>query len=355
MTSVEAFFKFFALIQILLFIVLFVVTLSYKIWKDYETKQQKKWIKQIHKLLTRFDKISPAELFFLKKRRVLAFKVFFQLEKEDSFVDNVLITNILINLFLPYLSEDVASLHWPSRNRAAMLLQLKNKFLKTLSVHEEAYLLKLMADSIRLVSLNAAIAVCFSPTQKMLDVLIDIFNQNRRSQYEFLTMMTSHAAYRIIPLIQARLIREKDIYTRVFCYRMLRQLPKMEISNPFIKSDLNSEHLDLRLAALAYIAYIEKPHFKDFLIEGLQSIFWEVRARAAKLIGYTRDEHLVPFLEPLLQDKVWWVRFRAAEALSLMGKTGMNVLKAQKIKIDKFANEIAQQQIEFYKLKKTIL
>jgi hypothetical protein len=355
MTSVEAFFKFFALIQILLFIVLFVVTLSYKIWKDYQTKQQKKRLKQIKKALIRFDKISQDELFFLQKQKGAAFIVFFQLEKDDSFIDNVLIINILINLFLPYLSEDVASPHWPSRNRAAMLLQLKNKYLKTLSENEEAYLLKLMADLIPLVSLNAAIAVCFSPTQKLLDVLIDIFSQNRRSQYEFLTMMTSHAAFRIIPLIQTRLIREKDIYTRVFCYRMLRQLPKMEISNPFIQSDLNSEYLDLKLAALAYISYIEKPHFKDFLIEGLQSIFWEVRARAAKLIGYTRDEHLVSFLEPLLQDKIWWVRFRAAEALSLMGETGMNVLKAQNILIDKFAYEIAQQQIDFYQLKKSIL
>jgi hypothetical protein len=355
MTSIEAFFKFFAMVQILLFIALFVLTLSYKIWKDYQTKQQKKWIKRINKLLVRFDKISSNELIFLKNRRVLVFTVFSMLEKERAFPDNAVIPDILKILFLPYLSEDVASTHWSSRNRAAILLQFKNKYIEPISFLEKRELLDLLHDAEPLVALNAAVTIFQSPTQDLIDMIIDIFSQSRRSQYELLNMMTSHAALEVVDFIQHRLTQEKDSYKRVFCYRLLRQLPKVEMVMPFVELDLNSHHIDLSLAAISYISYIELKDFKQLLIHGLNSPYWEVRARCAKVVGYTKDKKLIPYLEPLLRDDVWWVRFRAAESLSFMGKTGMDVLRAQNININKFAFEIAQQQIESYQLKKTIL
>jgi hypothetical protein len=84
------------------------------------------------------------------------------------------------------LHDAVYSKDWLARSKAGMILQLKNKYFKIMSPEDEAYLVDLLADSVNIVSINACIAVLFSPTQKTIDYLIDLISQKRRSQYEIL-------------------------------------------------------------------------------------------------------------------------------------------------------------------------
>ena len=279
-------FKILAFIQLFIFIILFFITLFFKLYQNYHSAKEKKLIAQINKLLLKFDTLSFKDIEALKAHRALCFEVFNRLEKQAKFSSNQIVQNIMISLFLPSINKDIASNYWPSRNNVALNYQLKSKYFKNMSSTEELFLIQLVADPVPLVSINAAIAICYSPTQKTMDSLIDIFSQQRRAQYDLLTEVLNASALKVIPLITQRLNHEKNIYMRVFCYRMLRQLPKIDIDLANLESDINSKNIDLSLAALSYISYAQTHDYKDHLIKGLHSDFWEVRARVAKLIGY---------------------------------------------------------------------
>jgi len=341
-------FKFLSLIQFALLGILFLLTLGYKFYKEYHNKQHEENVLKIKKLLLNYESLNDVEILFLKKNRQNAFVSFFDLEKQSTWPEHAIYINILTEIFLPKLQEDVYSHDWFARSRAAMILQLKNKYFKGMSAQDEAYLMVLLADSATIVNINACIAVLFSPTQKTIDCLIDLISQKRRSQYEILKAILNQSAFQVIPLIQNRLSHEKNVYTRAFCYRILRQLPKVDIAIESLEQDLNASEVDLKLASLSYISYLEKPRYKTYLLNALNDSDWEVRARCAKIVGYTGDEHLAKALEPHLSDEVWWVRYRAAEALMKMGAVGKDILKSKDIELDKYAYEISQQQLKSF-------
>lgn len=354
-TAMTHIFKILALVQIGLFIILLLMTFLVKFYQDWAVIHDKKILLRINLLLTQYDNLDMRQMNFLRKHRYRVFDALFLTDNDSASLEQYDYEKIINNLFLPFLKQDANDPHWPQRNRAAKVLQLKNKYFKSLSEPEEKILIKLLNDDVPLVAVNAAEAIFFAPTQQMVDTFIDVFSVYRRAQYDLLGGMLKHAAFQVIPMILRRLSQEKNVNIRVFCYRMLRELPKLEVSVPFISKDLDSKNIDLNLAALSYVTYLEKSNYKEHLIKALDSPFWELRARAAKLIGYTKDENLVKFLEPFLKDKVWWVRFRTAEALTHLGHSGLNTLKAQKLNIDQFAFEISKQQIEVFKLRKNII
>lgn len=345
--TITPIFKILALVQLFLFIVLFLITLFFKIYQRHFATKELKLINSFNTFLLNFDTLSFNDIECLKKHRQLSFEVFYLLEKQGIFINNQMIQDIINALFLDPINKDVMSKSWPIRNHAALNYQLRNKYLKNMNAVDEADLLILLADPIPVIAINAAIAICYCPSQQSIDTFIDIFSQNRRAQYDLLTEVLHTSALKIMPFVEKRLSQEKNIYIRVFCYRMLRQLPKIKIDLPDLESDINSTIIDLRLAALAYIAYAQTDNYKLHLSNAINADAWELRARAAKLIGYTKDESFLELLTLHLTDKVWWVRYRSAEALSLMGEKGETILNSQKIDVDKFAYEISQQQLEF--------
>lgn len=48
----------------------------------------------------------------------------------------------------------------------------------------------------------------------------------------------------------------------------------------------------------------------------------------------------------MLHDKEWWVRVNAAHALLKKGKEGMDILKQQSPKLDRFAYDAAQEALK---------
>lgn len=340
-------FKTIALIQIFLFGILATLTLFYKIYQDRKKINEQQIALKVKQLFLDYQNIDTKDFHFLQYHRQTAFRILFDMEKEATLPERSIYIAILNDLFLPHLQEYVYSSNWFLRNQAAMLLQLKYKYFNNfVNPVDEEFLMLLIDDSVAKVSINACIAALFFPTQKLIDHFIDLFSQKRRSQYEISKTIINQSAMDVALCIEKRLSHEKNPYIRAFCYRILSEFPKLELAIPFLHSDLESEEIDLKLASLAYLYHVQKPHYKDELIKAIHSPHWEVRARCAKLMGYTEDEHLVKELEPLLKDDVWWVRFRAAEALSKMGEQGQQILRAQDVKLDKFAYEMSQQQLE---------
>lgn len=340
-------FKVLGILQVSLFILLFLVILAFTFYQDIMTKIKLKEQNQIQEDLLQFKNLSASKQRFLKRRTERVFKVFYDLEQSEAITAHEDCVLILKTLFLPVLANYVHAKQWYKRHLAAMILQLKNKYMPETEIDGE-YLKKLLQDDTPLVIINAAMAVCYQPTLLLVNMLIDNFAAERRSQYELLRLILKDAALQIAPIVVERLNSETEPQVKSLCYRILTDLPKLELHVPSLKEDITSENLDVCLAAIAYIAYSEHRDYKGLLVKSLSHPAWQVRARAAKLIGRIHDPQLATALEPILSDKLWWVRFRAAEALLQLGDPGMSILTRQ---TDPYAKEIASQQIKLQQLR----
>jgi hypothetical protein len=334
-------FKMLAMMQFALFGLLFLVILAYVFYRNHLAKLKKFNQSKIDKLLLKYKRIKPAEEQLIIKNKVLAFNCFYQLEQVGK-LDPESCGALLRKYFLDEINDFGASKDWYFRQLAAMILQLKYKYFP-LEIGDELLLKKLLADDTPLVIINAALAICNASSQKLIDLLIETFVHERRSQYDLLRLILKEKALKIAPFVIEHLFQVQEIETRALCYRMLTDLPKVTIEIPDLKKDLASGELDLSLAALEYAAYSKQADFKDLLIASLDSPIWQVKVRAAKLIGKVGDTSLAKYLEPLLIDKDWWVRFRAAEALRVLGPKGVKILKRQ---TDPYAKDMAMQQLE---------
>lgn len=333
--------KVLGLIQVTLLVVLFLVVVAFIFYQDYIMRIQAQQNKKIESLLLRFNNTTSSERQWLKRHLEWVLSIFYDLEQNEKLNVHETCGLILENLFLDSLSKNVYAKDWHLRHFAALILQLKTKYLPETEKDSESLQVLLMDDT-PLVVINAAIAVCYQPTQTLIDTLINSFAQERRSQYDLLRLILKYGSLQIIPFIVHRLNHEANVQIKSLCYRMLTDLPKVELEVPSLKQDILGENIDLSLAAIAYIAYSEYQGYEKLLLNSLTHKVWQVRVRAAKFIGRTHKAKLAKYLEPLLIDKVWWVRFRAAEALIDLGEPGMEILSRQ---TDPYAKEMAMQQI----------
>jgi hypothetical protein len=245
--------------------------------------------------------------------------------------------DLIENMALPYASTLVNSRFWRQRFKLCMLLQLSHE-----NRHE--LLVKiLIEDPIPLVSINAAMVAVQYKSQLLIDAVIDLLSKGRRVQQSLYSQVISSADADVIPLIQHRLLREKDPYIKAFCYRTLMSIPYRVDTVKCVDSDLESNILDLKISALNYLHHNDKEKAVPLLTRLLKDPRWEVRAQAAKLLGGLGDDTVINSLGTCLRDKVWWVRINAAEALCHFGKKGISLLKNQDPMADKYAYDVAMQ------------
>ncbi len=343
-------FKYLSLIQIGLFIVLFFITLGTKIYQQHQEKLFHKKYHYIQKLMKNFEQLKPQQIDNLKKNDLISFSIFFHLQKDNYWHDNQTYIDILNTLFLPNLISYASSRSWSLRNIAATILMLKNKFTKTCNASEVFMLEMLLNDKVALVQTNAALAVFYNPSTRLMNKVIDVFSISERSQHELLMSMMKECAYNGSQFLVYRLDTETSNDIRSFCYRMLTDLPVLDLEINKLSCDLESDSLDLKISALAYVAHINYKGYEDILVNNLSDKHWQIRARCAKLIGQTKNPKLAVFLEPILEDPVWWVRFRSASALTFLGEDGLNILKAKRLSLDQFAADISSAQMELNKM-----
>jgi hypothetical protein len=86
--------------------------------------------------------------------------------------------------------------------------------------------------------------------------------------------------------------------------------------------------LEVRTAALAGLAMLGQPDVADVIRDAMRDPAWQVRVAAINAARRLDLGSLVPDLIGCLDDEIWWVSFRAAEALTALGETGLNALRA---------------------------
>ena len=263
-------------------------------------------------------------------------------------------------------SEEMRTLY-KSKNMLKRYFSAK-LFLYAYQESDSQKVVTLIRDKALFIAVTAS-KVGFKFTSELLiNEAIDEFYKCRRLQKSVLSSIAAGSSEASRNIVIERLFRENDLYIRSFCYSIMMQFPSDEkihdkitrliktatthVLPPFhivqhlseaIPRDLNSNVLDLRIAALNYAGHNGAYH--SLVTPYLDAPEWQLRAAAAKIMGKTHDESSANKLAELLTDKEWWVRMRAAQALVRLGPKGIHILKEQTIEHDKFAYEAATQAL----------
>jgi len=247
---------------------------------------------------------------------------------------------LLNQVLLPIADQYTASKNWYKRYLATQCYFLY------CSANEEQNLLKLTKDPVTLVAINAAEAAVKSPSQKLIDAIIDNFAEGRHMRQTTFAQVLANIESNLTPFILKKLTSENNIYSRAFCYRLLTCLPPEKTIVNIAFEDINNTHFELKKAALKYLAHSKAENIHTILEKKMDSEDWQVRSTAVSILGQLQAEDAAELIAEKLKDPEWWVRINAAQALSQLGKKGYTLLKQQDPSIDRYAYEAALQVLK---------
>jgi hypothetical protein len=354
MQDIFSMIKIIAITQVIIVMLLLLFSYAIKIYAYYKERHIARITRDISKILT--DSISNKEgltaqrLLPYKNQNIILLDIIEQWDTNTpSDAWTIIREHIIQTIILPKARIFAKSGQWYKRYIACLSFQL------SLTKQDENQIKILVNDSVKLISINAAILAMRYHSKDMLDAVIDYFSSDRRVQQSLVSQVIAGADAAIIPLIIERIKREKNPYVKAFCYRLLMQLPFSSESIDTVDQDVNSSTQDLRLSAIDYSFHHDSKASTTLLMRLLKDEHWEVRAKSAKLLGKTGDPSFAAALEDGLKDREWWVRINTAEALVALGKKGLSILKRQSPDIDQYAYDIATQVININRLKQPVI
>lgn len=207
-------------------------------------------------------------------------------------------------------------------------------------LEDEPSLLKLLSNSMNLVSINAAITIFRHGSDALLEEGIKRLSAWDELQQNVIAHLIVDYRPKPSQIFLDYLEKEKAPTVRAFCYRLLLLLPLEPNTITHLDEDLVSEFLDLRVAAFNYLVKAKDVvRLRPFM----QDDEWMFRAKAAHALGKLLDEESIEGLTQALSDTEWWVRLRSAEALLRFGERGVAILKQQSSKQHTLAAEVAKE------------
>jgi hypothetical protein len=342
LTTVFYIVKIVAITQIILVILcLFVIYILKLIFSLMASRRAKLATKTRELLYTHFNDqtaFSSQTIIRLRKRLQPVLAVIRQIETEYTRSD-------YLPAFIKYISDEILK---PTGRIYAFKHDWFKKFMATQSFlygfdkEDASIIIKLIGDSSLLVSINASLVGLKYPTPDIVNSMLDIFYETRRIQQSVFAKLLSKESTVINSMILDRLKEEPDMYMRIFCYRVLTELPPQTRVSYRAKYDLQLDSVDLKIAALNYIAHANNPLKVQLIFKYCDDPHWQIRAIVAKNLGYLDGETSLQILENLLRDNEWWVRMNAGNSLAQKGVKGLMILNSQSPKTDKFAYETAQ-------------
>lgn len=246
----------------------------------------------------------------------------------------------------PFYEKIVNAVLLPSGRRFIKKYNYIQKYYATIcfyykfELEDEPSLLKLLAYSMNLVSINAAITIFRHGSDALLEKAIKHLSRWDELQQNVIAHLIVDYRPRPSRILFNYLEKEKAHAVRAFCYRLLLLLPFEPKTITHLDEDLGSEFLDLRVAALNYLIKAKDiARLRTFM----QDEDWMFRAKAAHALGKLLDEESLDSLTQALSDTEWWVRLRSAEALLRFGERGAAILKQQSSKQNTLAAEVAKE------------
>ncbi len=250
-------------------------------------------------------------------------------------------SEIVRNHLLPYARKKYNSFSWIRRNFAARCFALEPFPI------DEAKILRLLNDKIFLVRSAAAIAVVKLGIESGIVKIIDYMAQTRGySRFYFQDLLTNQSSFYVFAVLEELATENKDPDVQVACLDVLAG-KSLVINRPFLKEDLESEHENVRLAAVKVYANNLQKESISVLSKLVDDPNSQIRAEALEGLSHFLSEETLKILENALSDPAWIVRLKAAFSLKKMGKIGITILKQQLPELNKRAYDTAIYALQF--------
>lgn len=255
----------------------------------------------------------------------------YELSKNIQFFKEQLSKAVLI----PVARKWALSRRWYKRFDATLC------YLHGFDSQDEENLLKLLKDPSMLIAVNAAEVVITFNHAALINEMISVFSQGRRLQQSLTVEIIGKINVDISQHLLKRLETEDDLYTKIFCYRLLGEYPQKQIA-PCAIDDLKLDSVDLKITLINYFLHCHDSAKNEIIYALADDPNKAVVAAVAKALGMIHTETSKQILAKLLHSSDWWIRQNTAVALYQLGSPGITILKGQKPDEDKFAYESAQ-------------
>lgn len=334
--------KVIAIVQVILVVLLLGLAYGLKLYMRTKSNRMLRVSQRLKKSLDKGIKrpktftISPLKLY--QQNQVLLLELIQAYDAtQDSSNWQIIRKQVLNTIILPNARRYARSKQWTKRYIASQSFKL------TMHPDDMNILKILIDDPVAIISIHSALIAVHYNSQFLVDAVITSFAKGRHIQQSLYAQLVSANSPYLVDFVHNRLYREQDPYVKIFCYRMLSNVAMHIELIDLAFSDMHSQHLELRLAAMVYVYTHDSEKAAPLLVTFLEDELWEVRARAAKLLGKIGKKTFAQPLETCLHDKAWWVRINAAEALAALGPSGVSLLKKQVASVDQYAYDAATE------------
>lgn len=230
---------------------------------------------------------------------------------------------------------------WVKRNYSARCFALLPL------VDDEDAILVLMDDPVFLVRNFAAIAAIRLESKQGLDKIIQhMSNEKGYARFFYRDILLNSKSLKIFNWIEEYAAYEREGEIHLTCLDLLAGI-NMPIDSHFLRGDLKSSKLSIRVAALKVFSNNPQIDSAEVLSKYINDPNEEIREQAVHGLGFVLSETTLEKLRQALNDPSWKVRFEAAKALKEMGRAGKAVLQRQTIDQGKEAYETAQYVLQF--------
>lgn len=229
-------------------------------------------------------------------------------------------------ILLPIAKKATTRKNWISRFYAAQAFSLHT------DIRDEPYILKLLNDPVPLVFYASLESALKNASKNSIIKIVE-----RLSKENWMTKSLFMEMFQSVPtttryLIEDVLMGSTIPMFRTTCYNILLQF-KMNRLRWDMSKDLDSNFINLRIAALKYIAHTSFKEASFILVLHLKDKSWEVRTICLRLLGEIRAKKAIEPIAACLNDPDWWVRLASATTLRNFGKEGIAILESQQDKI----------------------
>lgn len=337
--NVLLFVKIIAIIQICLIVSsAFIIYLTHMFF-IFKQRQNEIIIKKIQYLFDMFliktKKLASNNIIFLKKNIYEVLTVLSNMEN-TSHID-ILITHLIHDVFLPTGRKFFNARGWYKRYIATQC------FFYGYTEEDRPRIQKLISDKISLISINAGKISVQYEDSLLINTMLDVASKKRRLQQSVYIDLILKSNKDISPVLIERLQREKNIYTKITCYRILSALPPRKDLVSTVYEDIALNNTDLDIAIITYVMHSEAEEKNKILFYyASHNQNSNVKTIVAKKLGDINTDKSYDILKKMLRDSNWWVRLNAATSLKHMGDRGLAILKEQSPDVDKYAYEVAK-------------
>lgn len=208
-------------------------------------------------------------------------------------------------------------------------------------------ILRLVDDPDFLVRSFAAIAAIEIKSKDGVHKILEQMSQNQGYTHAYYRdILLQSKSLEIFRWIEEMAASEADLSLHVSCLDVLAGTT-LTINLPFLRQDLHSPNLKVRLAAVKVFANNLQVDSMGVLTQSLDDPNEDIRAAAILGIEHFASPNTLLKLTEALSDPCWTVRIQAAQSLKKMGLVGKRVLEKQDPLTQQAAYEAAQYALTF--------